>query len=253
MIISSLGTLVVVFLVTLIGTIFGVISGVGSSVVSLPVFLWIGIPLPLTIATHKLYCAFGSPLGAYNYLKGQKINWFFLITFAILGLIGAYFGVKFVLTVNENILKTIMGIAIVLFVIYSYFKKDFGLKKVKKISPIRKIISYPIALLMGFYESILGSGNGMIFAIVTSYSRGFDLISAFGYYLAVAFFWATFSAILYIQQGYFDFWIMLVAVLGAMIGTYIGSKYAKYKGNKFIKIFFIAIGTILGIKLILNL
>lgn len=244
---------IIVFLSTLVGTFLGVISGAGSSIVVLPIYLWLGIPLPLTIATSKLYCAFSSPFGAYNYLKGQKINWRFLVVFAVIGLVGAYFGVQFVLTINENILKSIMGTAIIIFIAYTYFNKNFGLKKIRTISPIKEIISYPIAFLMGFYESMIGSGNGIIFAIVTSFSRGFDFISAFGYYLAIVFFWSSFAAILYVRQGYFDFWIMLSAIVGGMIGTYTGSRYAKYKGNRFIKIAFMTFGLILGLKLMLNL
>jgi len=246
-------TPIIVFFATLVGTFLGVISGAGSSIVTLPMYLWAGIPMPLTIATHKIYCSFSSPFGAYNYLKGQKINWGFLIAFALIGMIGTYFGVQFVLNLNERTLKFIMGMAIIIFVIYTYFKKNLGLKKIQKISLVRKILSYPLAFFMGFYESILGSGNGIIFAIATSYSRGFDLITAFGYYLAIGFSWVTFATILYIRQGYFDFWIMFAAVVGGIIGTHTGSKYAKHKGNKFIKTAFIILGTILGVKLLLNL
>lgn len=245
--------LIIVFLSSLVGTIIGVMSGGGSSIISLPLFLWAGIPLQLAIATHKLYCVFAAPLTSYNFLKGRKINWPFLLLFAAIGLIGAYFGVQFALSINEKTLKLIIGIIILIFVTHTYFKKEFGLKEKKIDSPIKRFISYFAALIMGFYESILGSGNGIAFAILAFYTRGFDLISALGYYSAIAFFWASFAAILYIQKGYFDFGIMLAATLGAIIGSYIGSKYARYKGNKFIKIVFITVGAILGIKLILNI
>jgi uncharacterized membrane protein YfcA len=246
-------TLIIIFLASLLGTIIGVMSGGGSSIISLPLYLWAGVPLPLAIATHKLYAAFTAPIAARNYLKGLKIDWKFLLIFAGIGLIGAYFGVQFVLAINAETLKTIIGIIIIIFVIYSYFQKDLGLKTKKIQSFTQKNLPYPFALIMGFYEGILGSGNGIAFTILTTYSRGYDMISALGHYNAVAFFWVSFAAILYIQKGFFDPGIMLAAILGASIGGYIGSKYAKHKGNRFIKIVFIIVGLILGLKLSLNL
>ena len=246
-------TLIIVFLSSLIATILSSMSGGGASIISLPIFLWAGISLPLSIAAHKICAVFWTPISAYNYLKDKKIDWSFMLLFAAIGLIGAYFGVQFVLTIDEGLLKPIIGVIIFSFAIYTYFKKDLGLKEKQIKSKVKRTISYIAALIMGFYESIIGSGNGIAFAALTFYTRGFDFISALGYYFAVAFFWVTFAAILYIQKGYFDFWIMLMAILGSVIGSYVGSKYAKYKGNKFIKILFITIGSVLGVKLILNL
>jgi uncharacterized membrane protein YfcA len=53
-----------------------------------------------------------------------------------------------------------------------------------------------------------------------------------------------------VQKGFFDASIALPVVIGSLIGGYIGSKYARYKGNKLIKTMFITIGTILAIKLL---
>lgn len=248
-----MGTFIIVFSSSLIATILSSMSGGGASTISLPIFLWAGISLPLSIAAHKICAAFWTPISAYSYLKDKKIDWRFLLLFAAIGLIGAYFGVQFVLTIDEKLLKLIIGLIIFSFALYTYFKKDLGLKEKQVKSKIKRAISYLAALIMGFYESIIGSGNGIVFAVLTFYTRGFDFISALGYYFAVAFFWVSFATILYIQKGYFDFWIMLAAILGSVIGSYIGSRYAKYKGNKFIKILFITIGIILGIKLMLNL
>lgn len=242
-----------VFSSSLVATVLSSMSGGGASVISLPIFLWAGISLPLSIAAHKICAVFWTPISAYNYLKDKKIDWVFLLLFSGVGLIGAYFGVQFVLAVNQDIIKPIIGVVIFVFAIYTYFKKDLGLKQKQVESRSRTVVSYVVALVMGFYESVIGSGNGMAFVTLTFHTWGFDFVSALGYYFAVAFFWVSFAAVLYIQKGYFDFWIMLAAILGSMIGGYIGSKYAKYKGNKFIKILFITVGSILGLKLMLNL
>lgn len=248
-----MGNLLIVFSSSFIATFLSVMSGGGSSVITLPIFIWTGMSLPLAIAVHKVCAIFWTPISAYNYLKDRKINWKFLLLFAAIGLIGAYLGVQFVLTIDESTVKPAIGIIILLLVAYTYFKKDLGIKEKLIKSKVKQLLAYPLAIIMGFYESVFGAGNGIAFATVTIYSRGFDFINALGYYYAIAFFWASFASILYIQKGYFDLGIMLAAILGSTIGSYTGSKYAKLKGNKFIKIVFITVGTMLGLKLILNI
>lgn len=245
--------ILIIFGASLIATLLSVMSGGGASIISLPIFLWTGMSLPLAVATHKVCAAFWTPISAYNYLKGKKIDWWFLFLFAGLGLIGAYFGVKFVISFDQVLLKKIIGGIIVFFAVFTFFKKDLGLKEMVVKSKIKRLSSYPAALIMGFYESIIGSGNGIAFAILTFYSRGFDFVSALGYYFGVAFFWVTFAAIIYVWDGYFDLGIMLAAILGSVIGSYIGSKYAAYKGDRFIKNIFVIVGVLLGLKLVLNI
>ena len=245
--------LIIVLISSALAAFLSAMSGGGASIITLPVFMWTGMSLPLAIAVNKVSALFWTPVSAYSYLKGRKINWGFLFLFAFVGLIGAYFGVQFVLGIDEELLKFVIGIIIFGLVIYTYFKKDLGLKEKDEKSTLKKILTYPFALLMGFYESIVGSGNGIAFAVLTFHTRGFDFIDALGYYFGIAFFWVGFATLLYAQKGFFDFWIMLVAVIGSIIGSYAGSRYAKFKGNRFIKMIFIAIGAVLGLKLMLGL
>jgi uncharacterized protein len=158
-----------------------------------------------------------------------------------------------VLELPQRTLEIIVGALILLLVAYTYFKKDLGLQGNQSHSKIRQLLAYPGAVLLGFYESIFGAGNGILFAIISFFTKGFDFISALGYYFASAFLWCVFAAALLIQQGYYDWGIMIASVLGSVIGAYLGSKLAKYKGNSFIKIVFVLVGGVLGMKLLLGL
>ncbi len=246
-------TFLIILITSFIATALSSMSGGGASVINIPVMLSLGISFPLATAAQKVSSVFWVLPASYNYLKGRKVDWKFLISFALIGLIGVYVGAMVVLSINQRVAGIIIGILILSLVAYVLMKKDIGIVETKIYSKFRQFIAYVFALILGFYESFFGSGNGILFSIVTFKTKGFDFIDALGYYYCVAFLWEVLAVIIFISKGYFSLAVMVPTVIGSLIGGYFGSKYGRYKGNKFIKIMFAIVGTILGVKLLSGL
>lgn len=227
-------------------------SGGGASVITIPVMMWMGISFPLALSAQKFSSIFWMLPASRNYLKDRKIDWKFILLFSLLGLLGVYIGVTWVLKVDQRAMELFIGTLILALVVYTFLRKNVGLREEKIYSKFKKTLSYLFAPILGFYESIFGSGNGIMFAIVTLKTRGFDFVDSLGYYYSVAFPWQIFTAALFIHKGYFSSEVIIPTVIGSLIGGYAGSKYAKYKGNKFIKLMFVFVGTILGVKLLIG-
>ncbi len=243
----------IILISSFIATALSSMSGGGASVINIPVMLSLGISFPLATAAQKVSSMFWVLPASYNYLKGRKIDWKFLILFSVIGLAGAYVGTLVVLSINQRTAGIIVGVLILCLVLYVLLKKDMGLSETKIYSPLRRSIAYVFALILGFYESFFGSGNGILFSIIAFKTRGFDFMNALGYYYSIAFLWEIFIVILLLSKGYFSLPIMIPTVVGSVIGGYVGSRYGRYKGNKFIKIMFAVVGTILGVKLLIGL
>lgn len=242
-----------ILLIAFFATLLSSMSGGGSSIIAIPLFLSMGISFPMATAMQKVSAVFWVLPTGFNYLKGKKIDWIFLTLFAGIGLIGAYVGVLVIVSIPQRILEVAIGILILLLVFYTFFRKELGLHEKEITSRFRKLLAYPFALILGFYESVFGSGNGILFSLVSFYTRGTDFVKALGYYFIIAFAWVTFASILLFTKGYFDLGLFIPATIGSVAGGYIGSKYAQAKGNKFIKLMFLVVGGTLGIKLILGL
>jgi len=241
-----------IFAVSGIAAFLSSMSGGGSSVIALPIFLSLGISFPLATVIVKVAGIFWLLPSAYNYLKGRTIDWRFLLSFALVGLVGVYLGILLVLHLNQRILKTGVGFFITALVIYIACKKDAGIRTAAIASRSREPLAYGIALPMGIYEGVLGSGNGIAFSAVSFYAKGFDFMLALGYYFTISFVWSIFGSLVLIHRGYFSLALIVPAILGSVPGAYIGSRYARYKGNSFIRIVFLVIGGFLGLKLILG-
>lgn len=246
-------TPVIIFAVAAIATALSSMSGGGASVINIPVLLWLGVPFPLATAAQKVSSTFWVLPAAYNYLKGKNVDWAFLLVFGALGLVGVYIGVLIVLQVDQRIMEMAVGSIILALVFHVYLKKEEGLTGRQIRSGLWRSLAYVFAPVLGSYESILGSGNGIMFSIATFHTRGFDFMRALGYYYVVAFPWDVFAAMLLIAKGYSSIPVMMPMVLGGIMGGYFGSKFARYKGNKFIKLMFSAVGSILGLKLIIGI
>lgn len=244
--------LLIILIACFTAALLSSMSGGGTNIIVLPVLLALGLPLPLVIAVSVTNSAFWVLPAARNYLKGRRVEWIFVLLFSALGLLGSYLAVRLVVTIEQRLFELIFGIVILLLVALLYFKKGLGLKSRPPAANLLKLLAYPFALLLGFYETVFGAGNGIAFTALTFYTRGFDFISALGHYYLIAFPWTVFSAYLLFQKGYHDLPIMMVAVIGSVAGAYLGSRYAKNKGNEFIKLLFVIIGGILGIKLLLG-
>jgi len=243
----------IIFLTTFIAALLSAMSGGGTGIIVFPVFLSIGLPYPMVSATQAMMSAFWVIPASRNYLKGRTVDWTFIVLFSLIGLVGAYIGVQFVTNVDQRILEMIAGALIVFLVAYTYFKKELGLTEHRTYSKARQALAYPFGLLSGFYEIIFGAGNGIAVTLLTLYTKGFDFIDGLGHYYAISFSWTVFAIILFMQKGYFDLAIMAPAVVGSVAGAYIGSKYARDKGNRFIKLLFVGVGGVLGLKLLLGL
>lgn len=244
--------LLLIFFAAMIATTISAMSGGGSSIIAVPIFLSMGIVLPMAVAIQSLSGAFWVLPSAFNYLKGRKIDWYFLLVFAGIGTVGSIIGALVLTSVNQRLLTAIVGAMILFLIGFMNYQKNLGLKEEKR-STKKKSLAYYFSFPMGFYEGFFGSGNGIFFTLVTTYTRGFDFIDALGHYYAVAFPWVTVGALVLILKGYFNLSLMVPAVLGSLVGGYFGSRYARLKGNRFIKIAFTIVGILLGFKLLLGI
>lgn len=243
----------IILATSLMATFLSSMSGGGASVINIPVLLSMGIPFPLATSAQKVSSMFWVLPASYNYLKNSKIDWKFLTIFSSIGLGGVYLGTLVVISIDQRTLEISVGILILCLVVYTTFSKNAGLHQTKPYSKKRQLLSYIAAPILGFYESFFGSGNAILFSITTLKTRGFDFINSLGYYYSIVFPWQILAVIILFSKGYFELGIMMPVVIGSLIGGYFGSRYARYKGNGFIRIMFVLIGSILGIKLLIGL
>ena len=232
------------------GALLGSLSGGSASALTTPAWLAMGVPLPTAVATDKLSGALWTLLGARNCLRGREVDRRLLVGMVTLGLAGAWFGAAVTVRLDPLLLKRWVGAVILLLMLVMLLRPHLG--AVPGPPRASRWVVGAAALPLGFYEGMLGSGNGLVASLLFCWGRGYDLIGARGHYYVLAFAWCALAAASYIGQGFYDLALMVPATLGSCTGGYLGSRIASQRGSSFVRGLFMVVGGILGFKLLLG-
>lgn len=86
------------------------------------------------IGTLKIPAFSGTALAVGQYLKKAKINWKYFLVLALISFTSAFLG-SFVLTVvNNDFMKPLLLIILLVLWIFTYIRKDFSSKKTDQIT-----------------------------------------------------------------------------------------------------------------------
>ncbi|MGE5247082.1 MAG: sulfite exporter TauE/SafE family protein [Verrucomicrobiota bacterium] len=237
----------IVFAVAFLASLLSSMSGAGAAMLMTPVWLSLGFPLPVAIASNQLNGAAWTPIAARNYLKGTAVDWRLLRIMILFGLVGAYAGTAIVRAGNAQILQRIIGMIIIGLVIVVAFNPALGRREREPI--LSRRAAGALAFPLGVYESFFGSGNGLFTSILLSKGRGLPLLTALGCYYLISFFWNSFAVFVYTSAGLADSSLMVPSTAGSVLGAYIGSRVGRRKGYDLVRALFLAAGGVLGLKL----
>lgn len=226
------------------------LSGGSASAIAIPAWLAMGVPLPTAVATDKLAAALWTLLAGRNYLRGRAVDWRLLGGMLVLGLLGAAFGATVTMRVDAALLKRFAGGVILLLIGVLLARPRLGREPGPPRAPRWAVGA--AALPLGFYEGMLGSGNGLVATLLFCSGRGYDVLGALGHYCVLAFAWCALAAAVYIGHGFHDLTLMAPATLGSCTGGFLGSRIASARGAGFVRGLFAVAGTILGVKLVLG-
>lgn len=236
--------------VAFVATFLSSLSGGGTGIITVPVWLALGAPLPTAIACNKINAVLWVLFPARNYLRSEEIDWPLLAGMGAVGLGGAYFGSTINLAFDEALLRRILGgvlIGLAFVVTVDRSRLEGG-----RIVGRSRAGAFLAALPLGCYEAFFGTGNGVFSTLALARLRGFNLIRALGHYYCLAFLWSAFAAIVYVRAGYFNFNLVFFSSVGAMLGGHLGSLVGKRKGVTFIRRVFASCALLFGSLLLLG-
>jgi len=246
--------LIVLPLIFLSGFIDAIAGGGG--LISLPAYLFAGLPAHYAAGTGKFSSSCGLAMASFKYIKEGKVRMAVALWSALGCIVGAATGTRLALYFEERTLRMIMLAAIPLAALFLFTRKDFGKDEEDEIVMDRKkeaILSVLIGLAVGCYDGLIGPGAGTFLILGFTTVLGVDLLRASGCAKVSNMASNVTSIFLYAGAGKIAYLIGVPAAVCSMLGSYVGARYAVRGGSaKVRKVLFLVLGLLFA-KLVYDL
>lgn len=224
----------------------------GGGIISLPAYIFAGIPIQIAYGTNKFASCIGTSVASIKFLKSGNIKIKSALSAAVGALIGSWFGVQLVLVLDEKYLKYCLLIILPLVAVFLIFNSKFGVTgTVKELSNKKVyILSILLGLVIGAYDGFFGPGAGTFLVLAFTSLLGFNLITASGNAKVVNLASNFAALIAYVLNGKVFFMIGIPAAICAALGNYLGAHLALKNGSKVIRPIIVVVITMLFVKVI---
>ena len=223
----------------------------GGGLISLPAYLFVGLPPHTAIGCNKFSAACGTTLSAARFFKNGAVDWQVAAISAVCSFVFSYLGTRLALMINQETLKTAWGVVLPIVAVILLLKRDFGTENQSADIPKKKafLLAAGAGAAIGFYDGLIGPGTGTIAIIVFSAWMKYDLKTASGNakILNLASNYASLIAVIVGNKVIYS--IAVPAAVFGIIGNYIGAGFAIKKGTAFIKPLMICVIVLLFGKL----
>lgn len=117
--------IILLIIIGLLGGLFSGLLGVGGGIVMIPLMIFaLGFSQHEAQGTSLAILAVPVTLiAAYNYYNAGHVNWKYAAVIAVTFVVGAYFGSKFAISIDQGMLKKVFGFVLIIVALRLIFWK----------------------------------------------------------------------------------------------------------------------------------
>jgi hypothetical protein len=208
----------------------------GGSVISLSVFMIMGLPPAVANGTNRVAILIQTLTAVGSFKKQKVLDHKKAILLAIPASAGALIGALVAVDIKEDIFQkafAVIMLVMLVFILYKPQKYLYGRKElqVKKISFWQVLIFFFIGLYGGFIH--VGVGYFLLAGIVLS--AGYDLVKANAIKVTIALIFTIVAFLVFLFEQDIRWLYGLIMAAGTIIGALIASRMAVMKGVNFVR------------------
>ncbi|MFH1285910.1 MAG: TSUP family transporter [Candidatus Micrarchaeota archaeon] len=246
-----------IFAISIIAAFIDVIVG-GSSLLIIPAFAVLGVPLATVIGTNRFYVTAFVLTGLLNYFhKKVSVDLKLIAGFLALRVMGAFVGSSMLLQVSAELVKTLVAVfmfaamlAILILDRQKNSNQQASTSKPRHLSNAKLAFLALCMLLLGFYEGFVGGGAGTISRVLLILFFGFTMLEAAFAELIMSFSGSLVASIVFVFSGKVDYVLLAPMLAGGVIGAFFGSSFAVKKGEHWMRSLLFLVVFILILKML---
>ncbi len=199
-------------------------------------------PIATLFGTTKIPSLTGTAFAAMRYSRHVKLDFKVLTAIILVAFGGSMLGAYCISVVSATYVKPVVLVILIAVGIYTFSKKDMGLRGADSKSMAMKLIAGAcFGFVIGFYDGLIGPGTGtfLILSFITFLNYDFLRASAAAKYVNVA---TNVAAMIYFAgTGHILYEYAIPMALFNLAGSYLGTRMALLRGNAFIRKLFLIV------------
>lgn len=237
-----------VFLAGFVDSIAG-----GGGIISLPAYMFAGLPMHNVLATNKFSSTIGGSVAVFRYLKNKCFCAYLVLPTVILALIGSTIGSNIALHTDDKYLRYILLFVLPVVAILVFMKKGNNVEKPHSLSKKNEILlSCIAAFVIGGYDGFYGPGTGTFLLLTFTYIVKLDIKEASGNTKCVNFASNIAALVTFILNGKVIFALGIAAAISSILGNYLGSGLVIKNGDKIVRPIILIVIALLFVKIIFS-
>jgi uncharacterized membrane protein YfcA len=227
----------------------------GGGLIQLPA-LMIGLAKSETVVilgTNKVPSIFGTSASALMYRRNIKTDSKLLITMALPAFLGSMGGASLASYIPTEVLKPLVVFLLIAVLIYTWKRPQLGqIELLRQSEPLRLKIAAIAALIIGFYDGLIGPGTGSFLVLTLVAILGFAFLSASAIAKVVNVATNLGAIVIFGANGEILWKIGLTLAIANVAGGLIGAHLALKGGSNLVRKVFMGVTLALIIKVALD-
>ena len=224
----------------------------GGGLISLPAYMFAGIPVHNAIATNKLSSATGTFVSTFRLVKNKHVDWGLVPGTVICALFGSVIGANLALVISDKVLKTVLVFVLPVVAVCVLRDKDFETVIPEGFTRKKQYLIMAVCSLgIGIYDGFYGPGTGTFLLLVFTKLGKLNMEKATGNVKVVNLSSNISALVTFILAGKILWGLGLAASCFSIAGHYVGM--VVNNGVKIIKPIILVVLLLLLIKVVMGL
>lgn len=226
--------------------------GGGGGLISLPAYVFAGLPMHACIATNKLSSACGTTLTTVRFIRNGLVRLKIALPSAAAGIIGSSIGADLSLQIPEAVLKRMLLVVLPATAALVLNKRLFHDREDPAGEPDMRtvLIAVASALIIGVYDGMYGPGTGTFLIIAFNVFAKMSVAKANAHCKVINLSTNIAALAVYLMNGQVVVAAGLAGAACNMLGNYVGSGAAMKKGAGITKPVILLVLSLLLVRII---
>jgi len=225
----------------------------GGTIISLSVFMLLGLPPVMANGTHRIAATFQTLTSSVTFFRKRVLDVRQGLVLSIPVVAGSMLGAFVAVEINEALFKRVVAVVMLGMLFFILFKPQLWLQG-RETDATTKIRwwHHLLFFLIGIYGGFIHVGVGYFLIIAAVLGLGLDLVRSNAMKVFVVFIYTPLTLMVFGWKGQVDWGFGLVHAIGNVVGAWLAARYAVEWGAGFVRwviviVILLSSGQLLGV------